>query len=225
MSYILDAIKRSEQQRQRAAAPSLGTAAEPANSAQKPSFMLYGIASATLITAGVLIGWLGPWRQGDASAPALAPKPAIAQPIEIARPMVAPEAENRPAKAIGEPQADAANPFSSKVAAPARKRRVSPSTPAVPASGPEKKSVSVIPAPSDGKIIAMHELPPDILLEIPKLAISGYSYSTTTKERVVAINDRLVQEGQYVADGLKLEQITQDSLVFSYKNYRFRKRL
>ncbi len=71
----------------------------------------------------------------------------------------------------------------------------------------------------------MHELPPDILQEIPKMAISGYSYSMMSKERVVAINDRLIQEGQYLGDGLRLEQINQDSLIFSYKNYRFRKGL
>ena len=42
---------------------------------------------------------------------------------------------------------------------------------------------------------------------------------------MVGINDRLVQEGQYLADGLKLEQITPDGLIFSYKSYRFRKSL
>ena len=57
------------------------------------------------------------------------------------------------------------------------------------------------------------------------MSISGYSYSAAAKERMVGINDRLFQEGQYVADGLKLEQITPDGLIFTYRHYRFRKAL
>ncbi len=224
MSYILEAIKRSEQQRQRATAPSLGTAAGSGNVAPKPSFLLYGIASAILITAGVLIGWLGPWRHGEASPPALLPKPAEASTQEKA-PAIATEAATRSPTPVDELQAAEANLFSSTVAPRARKKRESQPLPAVPARQPEDKSASVSPAPADGNILAMQELPPEILQEFPKMAISGYSYSATSKERVVAINDHLIQEGQYLADGLKLEQITQDSLIFSYKNYRFRKRL
>jgi general secretion pathway protein B len=58
--------------------------------------------------------------------------------------------------------------------------------------------------------------------EIPVMSIPVHTYSTTPKERVVGINDRLLQEGDYLAPGLKLEQIAPDGVIFSYKNYLFR---
>lgn len=72
------------------------------------------------------------------------------------------------------------------------------------------------------KIIAMTELPLAIQQEIPKMSISGHAYSTVPKERIVGLNDRLLQEGEYLSPGLRLEQITADGLVFSYKKYLFR---
>jgi hypothetical protein len=75
------------------------------------------------------------------------------------------------------------------------------------------------------KIIAMTDLPRAIQQEMPVMMISGYAYSNVPKERSVGINDRLLQEGEYLAPGLRLEQITADGLVFSYKKYLFRHNL
>ena len=93
-----------------------------------------------------------------------------------------------------------------------------------------EKTIPPSPEPNDTidetvqeqKIIAMTELPLAIQQEIPKMTISGHAYSTVPKERIVGINDRLLQEGEYLSPGLRLEQITADGLVFSYKKYLFR---
>jgi hypothetical protein len=75
------------------------------------------------------------------------------------------------------------------------------------------------------KIVAKDDLPLSIQQEIPRMSISGYAYSSVPKDRSVGINDRVFQEGEYPALGLKLEQINPDSLIFSYKNYHFRQSL
>jgi hypothetical protein len=74
----------------------------------------------------------------------------------------------------------------------------------------------------ESKIFALAELPTAIQQEIPKMSISGYAYSSTPRERSVGINDRLLQEGDYLTQGLRLEKISPDGLVFSYKKYLFR---
>src|ERR1017187_2842799 len=100
MSYILDALRKSEQQRQRGVAPSLLTAQISSDMEKQPAFLLYGSVAAILICAGILVGWLRPWQQekiGTAtesiipkpheskpSQPVPAPQPLLPEP-EIAR--------------------------------------------------------------------------------------------------------------------------------------------
>jgi len=72
-------------------------------------------------------------------------------------------------------------------------------------------------------VVAFSDLPVSIQQEIPKLAISVHAYSPVAKERLVGINDRVLREGEQLAPGLKLEQITLDGMIISYKGYRFRR--
>lgn len=72
------------------------------------------------------------------------------------------------------------------------------------------------------EIIAMSALPPDIRQEIPTMSVSVHVFSSIPKKRLALINDRLLHEGEYLIPELRLEQITPDALVFSYKKYLFR---
>ncbi len=65
------------------------------------------------------------------------------------------------------------------------------------------------------------ELPPTIQQEIPKLSILFHLYSGNPGDRRVGINNRTLREGDAVAPGLVLEQITPDGMILSYKGYRF----
>jgi general secretion pathway protein B len=91
----------------------------------------------------------------------------------------------------------------------------------------EEKSAEARPADAahEQRVISMTELPQAIQQEIPAMSIPLHTYSSTPGERIVGINDRLLQEGDYLAPGLKLEQIAPDGVVFSYKNYLFRRGL
>jgi len=103
-------------------------------------------------------------------------------------------------------------------AAPAQQKVVAPV---------EEKSAEAAPADAahEQRVISMAELPAAIQQEIPAMSIPLHTYSSTPRERIVGINDRLLQEGDYLAPGLKLEQIAPDGVVFSYKNYLFRRGL
>lgn len=68
MSYILDALRKSDQQRQRGAAPTLLAGQATAAAPKQPAFLAYGLLAAVLVGAGMVIGWLRPW-QAEQAAP------------------------------------------------------------------------------------------------------------------------------------------------------------
>ena len=55
------------------------------------------------------------------------------------------------------------------------------------------------------------------------MTISAHAYSTKPKASFVFVNDRMLREEEALAPGLKLERITPDGMIFSYKGYRFRR--
>lgn len=71
----------------------------------------------------------------------------------------------------------------------------------------------------------LDELPLSVRQELPKLTIVAHIYSNNSASRMANINGRTVREGQDVADGIKLEEITLNGVILSYRDYRFRIRM
>ena len=237
MSYILDALKKSEQQRQRSAAPSL-LAAQVADAApRQPAVLIYGLAVAALLVVGIGIGMLRPWK---AEAPA--PQSVAVKPPEAVLPPAPPAPAPAPAqveitiKAERPTPAPATPPAPSPAGEVAKAQVPAPAAPAQTvaprsAAAPENKASSPAPEKSAGAraanaaperaLTTFAELPPSIQQEIPKLSILFHIYSGTPKDRLVGINDRILHEGESVEPGLVLEQITPDGMILTYKGYRF----
>ncbi|MFA6313730.1 MAG: general secretion pathway protein GspB [Sterolibacterium sp.] len=237
MSFILDALRKSDQQRSRNATPTLTTAQAAAPEQRPAAFWWYGTIAAALVGAGILIGWM---HQAPPEPPAVAVMPASGKPVEantqqfVPAPLATIPAAVRQAEPQP-PQGQAAVPIP---AAPAHPVAVAPqpaapvardsaalaTTPRELAAKPIEPSATLTgEAPRDAAVIPLSELPPAIQQEIPKLSILAHSYSSKPKARFVFINDRMVHEEDYPLPGLKLEQITPDGMVFSYKGYRFRR--
>ena len=91
MSYILEALRKSDQERQRGAAPTLLAAQATTVAPTQPALLAYGLLALVLLGAGVAIGWLRPW-QAEQAAPAvrLAAKPTEPAPKETAPNQAAP---------------------------------------------------------------------------------------------------------------------------------------
>lgn len=262
MSYILEALRKSEQQRQRGMAPRLLAAQPTYEEDTQPAFLLHGLIAAALIGGGVAIGWWQPWQQAPSAAestPAGPPEPTprLAMPASLSLPVL-PEAGSRPeqdapaqqsvvaAQAAPKPgslKQDRLPPAGAPAQTPELPAKLAVAAPRAPAQvrkkpaapAPLEKDTAPIqersaeaaaadPAQVQG-VVLMAELPLAIQQELPAMSIPVHTYSSAPKERIVGINDRLLQEGEYVAPGLKLEEIAPDSVVFSYKNYRFRRGL
>jgi general secretion pathway protein B len=243
MSYILDALKKSEQQRQRGAAPSLLAAQTTDAAPRQPVILLYGLAAAALLVAGLAIGILRPW-QAEApapqsvavkppaaivppAAPAPAPAPASVE-ITIKTERQTPAPTPVPTPATQPPLPPAGDALSAKVPAPAAPAQSATSK---SATIPETRAWSPAPERPAGARPAdpaperppmtIAELPVSIQQEIPKLSMLFHLYSANPKDRLVGINDRMLREGDAVEPGLVLEQITPDGVILTYKGYRF----
>jgi len=247
MSYILEALKKSDQQRQQGAAPTLTTVQLPVEEPDARTFPWLVALAAVLFVAGIVIGWLQPWNGAAPVATAPPPVERTAIPVsQLAPPVAAPSApsappDTRPSLAQVPVQVEPQKP---PQAPPAP--RVVPLSPPEPVVRPQVKPVAppaVIaaheppaaapkePAPvarakpaaaPEQPVMTRAELPSAIQQELPAMSVSLHAYSPKPGNRLVSINNTLLQEGDALAPGLVLEQITQKDMIFNYKGYRFR---
>ena len=232
MSYILDALRKSDQQRQRGAAPTLLAVQTPAVAPKQPALLAYGLLVAVVVGVGVVIGWLRPW-QTEQRAPE--PKSFTAKPLESTprEPGPAPSAV-APQPAAPELQTTQAEPAPSETAPqPKLQQKLKTVTrPKAKLSARAKLETDgpphdVDPAAADAAVgppvLSLAELPPQIRQALPAMTISVHGYSEKPEARLVGINYRILREGDSVVPGLELQQITPDGMIFSFKGYRFRR--
>ena len=248
MSYILDALRKSDQQRQRGVAPTLPAAPAPEATPRRPASLAYGLLALVLVGAGMAIGWLRPW-QSEQAAPAR-PEPVAARPEPIAprapesnlrqavpapsqmaprpKPETRAQSATPPVQAAPAPIAAQPQPPAPSGARPSGTPRpadaVVPGKKPAPAPAPEQPAANA--AADAGRaqaVIAMAELPLALQQELPAMTISVHAYSGNPRDRMVGINNRMLREGEYVVPGLKLEQITPEGMIFGYKGFSFRR--
>jgi succinoglycan biosynthesis transport protein ExoP len=73
----------------------------------------------------------------------------------------------------------------------------------------------------EDRIYNFDELPSSVKQDLPNLFISVFIYSDDASSRMARVNGQMMREGEYLTAGLKLEKITLDEIIFSYKSYRF----
>jgi len=261
MSYILDALKKSEQQRQRSKGSSINAPTIAPYSDNTNSLLLYALIATVLLGLTLILSLLHPWRHESPSQIAATDTPRVStppqenvlqpQPIQPI-PSPTPTQSNKPlekrtvvtkqsnAKSVrqdiakvqpNKPLEVAQSPIISNPSAKAETPQQStPSTPPpIETQPPAEVANAVENHPSEiaahNKLLEMSELPANIQQEIPDMSVAGYVLSENPKERSVGINGHLLQEGDYIKQGIRLEHIAPEGLIFSYKNYHFRQSL
>jgi hypothetical protein len=79
-----------------------------------------------------------------------------------------------------------------------------------------------LPPPDKNRLYSLQELPGAIRQKLPDFSFSVFLYTEEPASRTVRVNGAMMKEGQYVTDGLKLDEILPDGVIFNYMNYRFR---
>jgi general secretion pathway protein B len=215
MSYILDALRKSDQQRRLGGVPTLTSASFAAVVPERSVMLSHGLPGMALIIAvGAAIAWLRPVPPVPLVTPehVIVMAPVAAKPLALPvrqaaiAPLPAAPAKVEPEPARHEPPV-AASPIPA-LAAPAPGQKLSASA----ATGTHTKSPS-----------ASSDMPSSIRKTLPVMAVAVHAYSNTPGDRLVSINGRMLRDGDTLAPDLRLEQITPDGMIFTYRGYRFRR--
>jgi len=203
MSYILDALRRAEAERQRGQVPGLGAATAPLPVsdtlplARRPAWWLALLLVAVSLASGV-VWWLirDPASQ---QVPARSAMPAAVPPAPASVAAVAAVAAPQPPLPVVV-SAPAAPPVTQGTggADPRPGAGVSQAATAWPAASA---------AASDGPTVRLAELSPQQRSEWPPLAWGGSVWSDSAASRFVIIDGQVLHEGQTVRPGMVLERI------------------
>lgn len=235
MSYILNALRKSEQDRQ-AVEPDKVThriLVQPPHPQRATRLIAALIISNLLILAYFL--WFTQKPQPDAPAPAgkqpdaPAVKPAPAPPADI-MPTSEPEARPPEPKLPSIAEIVEARVIPAKSATAVKKPLTEPvkPTPAPPQPPrPEVESAENAVAkpaslPAKNHLPFLNELPAEFRRELPSLPINVFVYSPKPAERFVMIDMVKYTPGQRIKDLLELKEIRSDSLIVSYNDRLFK---
>lgn len=229
MSYILDALRRAEadRERERGQVPGLHTQALPGRAAAPatgPRRWLPLAGGGLLLLAGIGAGswWASGQQDGATPVPQPAPAP-LASPApsaEIATASAPLPAQPNPSASMPQPAASA-SPYLPPAPPPGVVAVVPP--PAPVAAATPARAPAAPPAPAaEAPIPRLAELPESTRRELPKLVISGSVYSEDPASRFVMINGEVQREGAKLGADLVLEQIRPRELVLRFKGQRFR---
>jgi general secretion pathway protein B len=233
MSYILEALKKSQAERQLGNAP--GLHAVPVGAPVREGRRGYrdgaarrrplAIALCAIAAAAALA--TGAWHFKSSEKKAVTPPPAA---VHVAVPARAPAA---PAPAVAAVVAEPAPPPLAVVppSAPVEKPPIARAAPAplpaqsVSAPAAVKKATPSAQPPAvaeEEAVPTLRHLPEPIQRAVPPLVFGGYMYSANPADRLVLIDKMLRHEGEEVAPGLVLEKLLPKGAVMNYRGYRYR---
>jgi len=240
MSYILEALKKAQAERQLGNAPTIHApapsyAAPRAGQGVQRRYLALGVG-VVVVAAAVALLWPRlagepPVRLATVTPPAAVP---VTAPATV--PVIAPVATPAPPAAVIPAPAPVVQPAPAPAPAPAplaeaRPVRVKPApAPVVPAasSSPQQREAATAPATvaaqpvGDEQLRTLQQLPDTLQREIPKVAFGGYIYSPTPGESLLLVDKMLRREGEEVAPGLVLERLTPKAAVMNYRGTRYR---
>ena len=210
MSYILEALRRAEAERQRGAVPGLhgpapaGLGAGAAQAGRPglpwPAGALIGALGAMLLVLLLGLAWAagaGGWLRPAAVGVAVVPTPTLPPP-----PLPAPV----PAPATATAPASAPAPATGAAALPAR-----------PASTAPLRPLPAVPA----RLPGWAELPEAQRRQIGSLVVGGAMHADQAALRMVILNGQVFHEGDLAGPELLVQQIRLRSVVLSHRGQRF----
>jgi general secretion pathway protein B len=234
MSYILEALKKSEQQRELGRVPGISSVHENTTKSVGGKW-LWLIVGILLLNAGLLVFLLWPEPESE---PSIVSAP-VRKPIQRRPP-------DRPAVALVVSQPPA---LENPVPGVPQTARIVPVPPEPPAAKPVTTETAVKPVLQESSVAAavipaqpQVEQPPRPALEayapelpvwpqIPthlfqqlsgSLRLDVHVFSDQPQKSFVLINMRKYREGEKLQEGPQLDEITPDGVILSFHGQRFR---
>jgi len=204
MSYILDALKKSEQDRGNGSIPNVQTIHSSALNyhQEKRPLWPWVLIAVLVINVFILIYFLNQEKNMSNVGPAPESKTNNVAPYQDSNPIE----KNPPPASIG-------------TIAPVSQQHNS-----APISITDNNTNTTKPTPQTNHkiVVDIDELPANIRQQIPNMVFSAHVYSSSPIQRSLVINDRFMEEGSAVGQDLILVEITRSGAIFDFHNYRFR---
>jgi len=215
MSYILDALKKSEQERGHGSAPSVQTLHSSSLNyhSNKTQLWPYFLLAAIGINLAALFYFIISKTDVEATAQEqknIQPQQAITE----TKPVISGMDKNVQAAAHTSDQANSIVYKPVSMPETGRKTVMANTQTAVVETRQQQHTRNTV--------LEMDELPFDVLQQIPVLEYSAHVYSSNPLQRSIVINGRFMEEGDRLAGDLFLNEITPDGAIFDFQGQLFR---
>jgi general secretion pathway protein B len=225
MSYILDALRKSEQERQP------GTPARPGGPVHNVLLpwrggwlLVIGIILLLFLLAAAVVFWHNTVKRNSSEAvvtltsPSEVPTaaPPAADPVAVVLPSVTAVKSESPVRDLAE-QTQVSVPIISKKPSTAPRRMVTTAKqrPSSQADGP-----GVLVETDNTPLL--QQMPPEMQRAIPPMVVTIHVYSSQESQRILFINNREYHQGSLIDGGARVEAIVPDGAVLSYQGERFK---
>jgi general secretion pathway protein B len=248
MSYILDALKKSDRERQRGNIPSLNSIHDPSPASSGNHFpnqrtKYITIIGLILIITAAAMTWYRSKYLPNTDTPVI---------IEQTRTITEPEKNNPSTHSAESPVTESPVTESPVTESPVTESPVTESPVTEPAPSaednrtnlpspptittrskkirllpdqttqPEEKEEPVSLPPQEHPVIPnIKDLPSSIRTAIPDLQLAGHTYSDTPTKRMIIINGNILREGDRVNDSIRLIEITWTGVILDRNGNQF----
>jgi general secretion pathway protein B len=215
MSYILDALKKSEQERGRGSAPNVQTLHSSSlnyrsNKTQLWPYMLLG---AVLLNLAALFYFM--LAKPDTDSAARLSQPELPETVIAATPASTQPANRMYPAAAAEPVPKTDVTVYKPISLPDSRDG------SAQAASTSLRSENTSLAQFSGTIPERDELPANVQQHIPMMEFSAHVYSSNPLQRSIVINGRFMEEGDYLASDLFLSEITPKGAIFDFQGHLF----
>lgn len=235
MSYILDALKKSEQERGHGNIPGVQTVHSSSLSYrnEKNVYWPYLLITAVVINIALVLYFIFDKEPGVTSQVEVTGKTSAINTLEnnIAK-------SNGPSisdtiaaeqKTIISPTADEQSEANIIKPEPAATRAETHEVTTVSTENQSKSDTfaakdtrtSNLSKEDNTTVIDFHSLSDSVKQQLPAIIISAHVYSSNPLQRSIVINNNFMEEGEYVLDNLRLHEITPGGAIFDHNGTRF----
>lgn len=237
MSYLLEALQKADQERDRGHIPDIATQHELYASPAKTGVLKWWLVGGMLLLNAGFLFWYVQWQQRDDGTPVtrsaspvvLAPE---TEPARQSTPVPQPLAATVPSGTVPSDPAPtsaliAARPIppeslaSREMPAESAPAASKPVLVAPPAPDFAPSEAAFEPAPDPAPPPSWQDLPPSLQQLVVRLSLDVHVYSDRPEQRFVLVNMRKYRQGETLREGPLVEEIHPGGVILLHQDSRF----
>ncbi len=211
MSYILDALKKSDHERKQGYVPDIQTIHPQLSEEVSPQRWPYVVIGLLVLGMVFLLGWMRPW-----APTAVTIQESVGSNLSEAPPQVI---VNSDLQSQSVTQGRHQQSESSQAAAEKVTPKLTASSSVITTPGDDRPQLVSV---DEHSVPHLTEMPELIQQAVPDMVFAGHVYSSQPAQRSVIINGTSMTEGDHVIQALSVEKITRDGVIFNYQGQLFR---